>query len=245
MHPEIKTYKSVDQVISELGNYLKNQVNQLYKQNKTFNLALPGGRTPLPLFDYLATSLKDEIKWDCVHFFWIDERCVPSDHLESNFGITNKLLLKKLNIPLSHVHPIVGENHPYLEADRYSTLIHKHFNIFNELPSFDMVILGVGEDGHIASVFPNQIELFNSNRLYEVSFHPDTAQQRITATGKIINNANEVIFLVTGENKATIIKQVIHNGEHLSNIPASLVKPELGKVTWYIDQAAASLLKKR
>jgi 6-phosphogluconolactonase len=245
MPGDIKIYKNSDLLIADFARRFKAMVEDAFVSNKIFNILISGGKTSEILFNYFANNYINEIKWQNVHFFWVDERCVPSDHPESNFGTANKLLLKKLNISLSQLHPIVGENHPYLEADRYSTLIHKHFNLFNDIPQFDLTLLGVGTDGHIASIFPNQIDLFFSNRLYEVTTHPGTGQQRISATGKIINNSANIFFIVIGERKAEIIKQILGdtNIENKNKIPALLVNPHHGNSEWFLDQQAASLIK--
>lgn len=242
MQPTINIYKNISKLSENFAKRLVDLLENSYNKNNNFNLLLPGGKTPLVIYDYIADNYTNKPFWDVVHFFWGDERCVPSDYPESNFGQASKRLFKKVRIALSNMHPIVGENHPYLEADRYSTLIHKHFNIINEIPEFDLIILGVGVDGHIASLFPDQLNIFNSNRLYEVATHPDTGQQRITVTGKIINNASNIFFLVTGKNKSEILSTILKKKENYDKLPASLVYPKLGNIEWFIDKEAASLL---
>lgn len=242
MRPIVNIYKTKDELAEQLAKKLSKLVENAYQNEKKMNILLAGGRTPIFVYKYIAAFFNKNIKWDVVHFFWGDERCVPSNYPDSNFGEASKNLIKKINIPLSNIHPIVGENHPYLEADRYSTLIHKHFDVVNSIPSFDLVFLGLGEDGHVASLFPDQPEIFRSNRLFEVTTHPDSGQQRITATGKLINNASQVFFIVTGKNKAEVVKAVLDKDEKNEKLPASQISPELGNLVWFIDKEAAELL---
>ena len=242
MHPNINIFQDINKLSENFSVRLMEMVDEAFHSKKIFNLLLSGGKTPLIIYDYLSENFLKKMKWDVIHFFWGDERCVPSDYSESNFGQASKHLFKKIPISLANMHPIVGENHPYLEADRYSTLLHKHFNVINEIPEFDLIILGVGDDGHIASVFPSQLDIFNSNRLYEVTSHPQTGQQRITATGKLINNSSNIFFIATGEKKAEIVKQILNKENGYRNLPAALVLPSLGNIEWFLDNDAASLL---
>ncbi|MFC2138614.1 6-phosphogluconolactonase [Bacteroidota bacterium] len=242
MQPKVNIYQDQDEFAVNFTKKLVKLIETTIHENDACNIMLSGGRTPNFIYKYLASNFEKSIKWESVHFFWGDERCVPSDYPDSNFGEASKNLLKQINIPLTNIHPIVGESHPYLEADRYSTLMHKHFNVTNSIPSFDIIILGLGTDGHVASLFPDQLDIFNSNRLFEVTSHPDTGQQRITVTGKIINSAANIYFLVTGKNKAEVIRQILNKENKASKFPASMVNPELGNIQWFLDKEAAELL---
>ena len=242
MQPKVNIYQNKNELAIEFAQKLATLVDEASSTNNIFNILLSGGRTPVFIYKYLVEKYNKLIKWDIMHFFWGDERCVPSDYPDSNYGEASKHLFKNSAIPLSNIHPIVGESHPYLEADRYSTLIHKHFDVTNTIPSFDLIILGMGADGHIASLFPDQLHIFKSNRLFEVASQPETGQQRITVTGKLINNANNVYVIITGIEKSEMVKKVLKKEEGSENIPAALIKPELGDVEWFLDQEAAQLL---
>jgi len=242
MQPKVNIYQNQEELAAEFTNNLVKLVETTLIDKDDFNIMLSGGRTPNFIYKYLVSNYEKSLNWESIHFFWGDERCVPSDYPDSNFGEASKNFLNKINIPLKNIHPIVGESHPYLEADRYSTLIHKHFNVHNSIPSFDLVILGLGTNGHIASLFPDQLDIFYSNRLFEVTSHPDTAQQRITVTGKIINNAANIFFLVAGKNKAQVVKKILNKETNADKLPASLVNTELGNIKWFIDKEAADLL---
>lgn len=241
MNPKVNIYQTKDELVIDFAKKLSSLVDETFLKNNIFNLMLSGGRTPVLLYKFLGGEYNNKIQWNKIHFFWGDERCVPSDYPDSNFGEASKVFFKKTNIPLSNIHPIVGESHPYLEADRYSTLMHKHFDVINNIPTFDLVLLGLGKDGHVASLFPDQLDIFHSNRLFEVTSHPDTGQQRITATGKLINNSNLIFFIVTGKNKAEMVRKIL-NKDNSENLPASLIAPELGEVIWFLDKEAAELL---
>jgi len=205
-----------------------------------FNIALSGGSTPKKLFKILVEKHKDSIPWERLHFWWGDERCVSPDHEESNFKMTNDILFSQIDIPQENIHRIKGENAPEEEATRYSEEIAENLNSRNGIPVFDLIILGMGDDGHTASIFPNQLNLLEEEQVCAVAEHPETGQQRITLTGKVINNANRIFFLVTGENKAQRIAEIMNDEEVAKLLPAYYITPENGKLIWYIDEAASS-----
>ena len=212
----------------------------LSKLSKKFNLALSGGSTPKIIFQELASNYKTKIDWEGIHLFWSDERCVPPDNAESNYGMTKKYLLDHLNIPVENIHRIKGENDPEVEAIRYSNEIINNIRLKSGLPIFDLIVLGLGEDGHTASIFPNQMRLLQSEKICEVAVHPSTKQKRITLTGKVINNAEVVIFLVTGESKSEILKKILV--EKSKNLPAAQIHPATKNLKFIIDEAAARML---
>ena len=174
--------------------------------------------------------------------YWGDERCVPPTDDESNYKMTKDYLLRTIEIPPANVHRILGENEPQREALRYGSLLQSHLPENNGVPSFDMVILGMGEDGHTASIFPHEIYLWDSERNCEVATHPVSGQKRITITGKIINNSREVVFLVTGEEKADKVVTILQKKEGYRQYPAALADPVNGKLSWFLDAGAASRL---
>jgi 6-phosphogluconolactonase len=207
-----------------------------------YTLVLSGGNTPNLLFSILGDNFATTIKWKYVHLFWGDERCVSQAHKESNYGIALRNLIDKIDIPDANIHRIKGEQDPKQEALRYSKEIIDYTRSRNGLPLFDLIILGLGEDGHIASIFPGNPDLFNSNRICEVTQHPVTFQNRITLTGPVINNADSVVFLVNGKNKARIVSDILNKKRLSSDYPADKVIPEYGSVEWFLDEDAASLL---
>lgn len=218
------------------------RIKRSVSSGKTFSLVLPGGNTPAILFSILAGHYGTSVNWEKVHFFWGDERCVPADHQESNFRMAKLILIDKIDIPESNIHRIKGEEDPFSEAERYQNEIVENTRTENNWPVFDLIILGMGEDGHIASVFPENILLFNSDKICDVATHPVTHQKRVTLTGSVINKADSIFIMVTGKNKALIVSNVLDKNNLTNKYPVSRVNSRTGLVKWYLDSDAASLL---
>lgn len=214
----------------------------LAKTSEILTVALSGGSTPKILFDLLAELPNGPVDWSGIHFYWGDERCVPPTDGDSNYKMTVDHLLLKIDFPESNVHRVLGENNPKDEAVNYSKQITANLPSVNALPQFDLVILGMGGDGHTASIFPHEIELLDSENVCEVAIHPESGQKRITLTGNVINNAKEVCFLVTGAGKTDKIDEIFHQTGDWKTYPASYIKPTDGKLTWFMDEAAAEKL---
>ena len=232
---ELKVYKTKQEVAQYFSKFLVDFI----AARKEVHIALSGGSTPKIVFNELAEN-PYEIDWTKVHLYWGDERCVPPDDDESNYKMTREHLLLKIKIPTENIHRIKGENNPAYEANRYAKLLVETLRKVRKLPQFDLVILGMGDDGHTASIFPYEIELWHSKNYCEVAEHPDSGQKRISLTGRIINNAQEVVFLVTGESKAEKVREIINREGGYKNYPASLVDPKSGNLIWFLDEAAAS-----
>lgn len=212
-------------------------------EKNVFNIALSGGSTPRIIFQTLAEKFRGKIDWEKIHLFWGDERCVPPDDEESNFGMTKKYLLDYIDIPPKNIHPVNGNNIPEKEAERYSTELKKFLPVKNYLPVFDLIMLGIGEDGHTASIFPDQMKLLNSEKICEVSFHPLSKQKRITLTGKVIDNAERIIFLITGKSKSEIFNRILENrDEPVKKYPAAAITPVNGRIEYFADKEASGLL---
>ena len=225
--------------IGALGEFSLKWLTSRIKEvpdNEFFTVALSGGTTPKQLFEYIALHGKDSLNWNKILFFWVDERCVPPDSSESNYRMTRLSLLNKLNIPENHVFRMFGEVEPKEEALRYSRILLENVSLANDFPRFDLVLLGLGEDGHTASIFRGNTQLFQSRQFCEAVKHPQTSQQRITLTGNVINNASEIAFIVTGHSKTEIISNVLN--KHDTVYPASLVVPVHGHLTWLLDKEA-------
>jgi 6-phosphogluconolactonase len=201
-------------------------------------VALSGGSTPTLLFR-ATRELQPVLNWDHVHFFWVDERCVPPDHPESNFGEAYREFLLPLGIPESSYHRIRGENDPEAEARRYAEEIMDIVSPEMDFPEFNRVLLGMGADGHTASIFPGQMHLWNSESLCTVGVHPQSGQKRVTFTGHLINAAKRVDFMVSGKQKNNAVKSVLESSGDYKHYPASLVAPHHGELTWYLDEEAA------
>ena len=240
--PELKIYSSGLEVAERLAIVLRFVADENLVYGKDTNVAISGGSTPKSLFKILADKHKDKINWKAIHFFWVDERCVSPDDKESNFGMTKKILFDNVDIPEENIHRIKGENIPEKEAGRYSAVLEKYLKFENGLPRFDLILLGIGTDGHTASIFPDQLELFNSKNFCAVTVHPESGQKRVTLTGNVINNGARVVFMITGENKANIAAEIIKKKSGYEKYPSAHVNPLKGIYEWYLDSNAAKLL---
>jgi 6-phosphogluconolactonase len=234
-------FPSPFEVADKFAGEMVMMINESATKKKPFTVALSGGSTPELLFSILGDHFSKSALWEYVHFFWGDERCVPPDDHESNYGMTKRVFLDKIKIPFSNIHRIMGETDPPLEALRYSNEIAGFTAERNGLPRFDLIILGLGEDGHTASIFPGNNELLISDKICEMAIHPVSSKKRITISGKVINNADNVVFLVTGENKAEVVSAIIERPETV-NYPAARIEPQPGVLKWYIDEEAAKMI---
>lgn len=242
MERSVKIFQNPAELAEKLAEDIVIMINKSAKKNKAFTVALSGGSTPELLFSMLGEKYAKTVPWNFIHFFWGDERCVAPDSPESNYGMTKKYLFDKIAVNSLNIHRIKGENEPSVEAERYSSEISQNTSERNGLPQFDLVMLGLGDDGHTASVFPGNTDLLISDKICEVAINPYNRQKRITITGRVINNADNVIFMVTGTKKAAIIESIFKSKPEASDYPASHILPVYGTITWYIDSDAGSLL---
>mgnify|MGYP006305374571 CR=1 FL=1 len=238
MTPKINVFESADALVSDFSTFFFRKANKRIQENKTFTVALSGGSTPNTFYKHIADNYKNATEWNHIHFFWGDERMVPASEEQSNFGTARRIFLDTIDINPENIHPIRGEADVDNEAARYSCEITSYVHESGSLPSFDLIILGLGDDGHTASVFPNQMDLMYSNRVCEIAEHPKTGQQRITLSGKTINNARNIVFLVTGENKADIVHSVVNKSNNYNKFPAAHIEPDSGKIYWFLDAKA-------
>lgn len=227
------------QTPEKLADYFVQYFSQRVSETDRFNIAVSGGTTPKIIFQILSEYYKTIIDWAKVHFYWGDERCVSPESNESNYGMTKNVLLDKINIPPSNIHRIIGEQNPDEEAVRYSDLLKKSLPIINGFPQFDFIMLGLGEDGHTASIFPDRLDLFESDIICETVIKPVTLQKRITITGNVINNSKTTAFFVTGASKSKIVNSILKESAD-RKFPASFVNPKYGNLLWFLDSEAAS-----
>ncbi len=197
-------------------------------------IALAGGSTPKPLYEQLALQV---LPWEQIHVFWGDERYVLPDHPDSNEGMARRTWLDQVPFPAANIHPVPTDlPKPEMAAEQYEKAIQLFFGVSpGEFPSFDVILLGMGDDGHTASLFPKTAALQVQDRLVAVG-HKD-GQPRITFTAPLINHARHVIFIVAGANKRSALAAVFAPAEDDSLYPARLIRP-MGKLWWLLDQAA-------
>lgn len=205
----------------------------------SFRVALSGGHTPTPLFQLLTKpDWADRLTWDRISIFWVDERCVAPDSPESNYGLARRELLS--HVPSTRFYRMRGDLDPEKAAADYEQLIREEFHLSGrELPRFDLMLLGMGADGHTASLFPGSPALAEKKRLVTEVYVPEKQEDRITLTLPVINNSRCCMFLVSGQEKRAALGDVLNL---LSEpvLPAQLVRPLAGDLIWIVDRAAAS-----
>jgi 6-phosphogluconolactonase len=207
-----------------------------------FSVALAGGNTPRRVYELLATEdFTPRIRWPSAHLFFGDERCVPPDDPASNYGMIRAAMISKIPIPSSNVHRIIGEGDAEANAQAYEREL-KTFFAELSWPRFDLVWLGMGEDGHTASLFPGAAALKETTRWVIKTRMEQSNQDRITLTIPVFNHAAHTIFLVTGLDKAKRLTEVLQDRSGLPRLPAQAIQPIDGSLEWLIDRAAASLL---
>jgi 6-phosphogluconolactonase len=211
-----------------------------------FNLCLTGGTTPARTYDLLATRFELSVDWKEVQFYWGDDRCVPPGDPASNYGMANHTILSRLKIKPEQIHRIRGEDQPEDGARQYEAELRGCFNLGDgEFPRFDLMLLGLGDNCHMLSLFPGIPALHEQQRLVVPVEVEDKIRHRVTMTAPVMNNSARIMFLVSGGNKAAAVKRVLEGEDDPERVPAHLVAPKDGVVIWMIDKAAASQLSKR
>lgn len=227
-------------VSRETADIFVKEANAAVTERGRFIVALSGGSSPERFFEILADDLNSEIDWENINVFWADERCVPPDHAESNFGNAYRILLSKVPSPETNIHRIRGEEDPVRAAGLYEKELRSVFGNTG-VPVFDLIVLGMGKDGHTASLFPGSPVLEEKTRLAVPSFAEHLGSWRISLTLSVINNAKRILFIVSGKSKAAALAKVLE-GRQDPVYPASLVRSHAGEIMWIIDKDAASLL---
>ncbi len=210
-----------------------------------FSVAISGGATPARSYEILGSpAFTGRVAWPKVHIFWADERCVRPENEESNFYLARRTLLSRVDLPPDNIHRVRGE-----EGSRKGALLYeeemKRFFGAKRVPVFDLIILGLGKDGHTASLFPGSSALRAGRRLAAPAQGGEGGLERVTLTLPVINNASRVIFLVSGPQKAGIVKEILGGSGRREQYPAGLVRIRNGSLTWLIDEAASAGLQKQ
>lgn len=237
---EVRIYKNPKKVYNAIAQSIISLTSE--SKQEVFDIALSGGNSPIGLFDKINQKYREKIPWNRLHFWWGDERCVPPGSDQSNYKMAVEHLFEGNDLSTKSIHRIRGEEDPETEAKRYSKELEETLNSRDNVPVFDLIILGLGDDGHTASIFPDQLELFEYPENCAVAEHPITGQKRITLTGNVLNNANRVFFLVTGEKKAMRISEIMNDSDAAKLLPAYYITPKNGELIWFVDEAAASLI---
>jgi 6-phosphogluconolactonase len=235
-------YKTQEELIHDLAEYVITIAKKAIADQECFNFVLTGGNSPKALYHSLATTYKDAIDWKKVYFFFGDERNVLPTHDSYNGLMAKESILDPLNIALDHIFYVDTALAPEKAAIEYGKAISTHFNGADL--TFDLILLGMGDDAHTASLFPETEILNNHDVAVDSVYVEKLSTYRISFTAPLINKAKNIAFLVFGTSKAEAIKHVIEDEEKDSNLyPAQLIEPFEGAITWFIDEDAASLLE--
>lgn len=227
-------YPTAIETAHALIRRLINMMND--EPGRTFYLAFSGGSTPSLMFDIWANEYKEVTPWARMRIYWVDERCVPAEDCESNYGTMRRLLLDKVEMPGEYVYPICGANSPEKEAEAYSARVRSTVPLQVDVPVFDVVLLGAGDDGHTSSIFPGQEHLLLSSHPYEASVNPYNGQKRVAMTGSPLFAARKLIFLITGKSKTDVVHDILDSGD---TGPAAYVAHHAGDVELFLDRQAA------
>lgn len=243
---QIAIYPDSDTLSREAAGYVVRMIQQAIGTRGHCMLALAGGSTPQKLYGLLASKpYRDQIDWPVVEIFWSDERCVPPESDESNYAMARESLLNHVPIPASHVHRMPADLADRDAASQAYTVEMQRVFGRRDVPIFDLIQLGMGPEGHTASLFPHQDSLHEQHRLVMPVTVPKPPPPRLTFTPPLLNAARHVLFLVTGSDKAEALKAVLEDPYQPDEYPAQVVRPTDGEVTWMLDTAAAALLSAR
>ena len=234
-------HPSESEVMHDMAHFICETANQSVESNGIFSWVLSGGSSPKRLFELLTSeAYADQMPWDKVRFFFGDERYVPHDHSESNFLMAKTAMLDPMDIPASHVYPVDTSKSPAQAASGYENDIRGFFG--NNEPQFDLIMLGLGDDAHTASLFPHTDVLNKTKELVSEVYLPDKEVYRITFTQTLINAGRKVAFLTFGDKKADAVHHVLRDKTNTKAYPAQLIRPESGELYWFMDSAAAAKL---
>ncbi|MCG8569653.1 MAG: 6-phosphogluconolactonase [Spirochaetes bacterium] len=221
-----------------IAQFIADELIHYSNKNKPIHISLSGGSTPLAIFEVLAKeSYFSQINWLNLHFWWGDERCVAPENEESNYGTAYRTFLHELP-DQKNIHRIFGENNPEEEVKRLINEMQGWISLEDHVPVFDWIILGMGEDGHTASLFPDGIPLDHPS-LAAIATHPQTGQKRITLTANVLRKGLRISYLVTGTNKQDILKDILNKEKTNNCYPAAQIKSLKGTTEWILDKAAA------
>jgi 6-phosphogluconolactonase len=241
---EIRILTTPQELFEVAAEEVVRAATEAVAQRGRFTIALSGGSTPKNLFNLLATNARTVFPWDRTYFFWSDERHVPPTDPESNYRMAEEIMLSKIPVNAGNVFRIAAENPDAAAvAEAYEQTLRKFFQLQpGQVPVFDLILLGMGPDGHTASLFPNTAGLQEKTRLVIANWVDKLRTNRLTMTLPVLNSARTVAFLASGTDKAQVLRTVLEEDAPLEQYPAKLVRPSNGRLMWFVDRAAASQL---
>lgn len=239
---ELNIYKDADELSKEVAEWITNYIITVLKRQDRFTLVLSGGSTPHKLNIILAASpYKERIDWSKLHIFWGDERFVPFEDDRNNAKMAFDTLLNHVAVPAGQIHKIQTNIFPEQSAKDYEKILHEYFH--HATKTFDLVLLGMGDDGHTLSLFPGTETVYEETKLAVAYFLQAQDMYRITLTAPVVNRAACIAFLVTGAGKAAVLKEVIEGDYKPDLYPSQVIKPMYGELNWFVDEAAAAKLE--
>ncbi|HEV7346993.1 6-phosphogluconolactonase [Telluribacter sp.] len=241
----LKIFENKEQLSEAAARLFVETAQKAVQQNGRFTVALTGGSSPVQLHTMLAQSpYLDQVPWEKTYVFWGDERWVPLTDDRSNAKMAQETLLGKVPIPQEQIYPMwAGGTEPEEFARHYEQLLRNHFG--QEAPRFDLILLGMGDDGHTASLFPGTEVLHEQSRWVQAYYLEPQSMYRVTLTAPLINQAKTICFLTFGSNKAGALYEVLEGERNPEQYPSQLIQPREGEVLWMVDESAASLLTKK
>jgi 6-phosphogluconolactonase len=242
MKPELRVFKDLEELSDAAAKKFVKQAEQSIAERDRFLVALNGGGTPTRLFQLLATDYRGKVEWNKVHIFWGDERCVPPDDPGSSYGQARDILLSHVPIPEASIHRIKGELGPAEASKDYALTLKGFASPPLDWPRFDLAYLGMGEDGHTASLFPGSPLDVTEPAMPVTASYQDRPSNRVTLTPLVFNSAQVIVFMATGEKKAIPLAEVLSDRYNPELYPAQRIDPKDGRLIWLVDEDAASRL---
>jgi 6-phosphogluconolactonase len=238
----IKIFKDQKAASREMAEAISSIAEEAVAREGRFTIALTGGSSPQTLYEILRSDPhRQRIPWQNGYFFWGDERAVQFDDDRNNAKMTFEKLLNHVPVPADQIYRMNGEAAPEKAAEEYEILLKRHFG--EQEPAFDLILLGMGVDGHTASIFPGSVAVHEKNRLVTTGYNSEQSTQRITLTAPLINKARHIFFAVFGDDKAETLRQVLEGEYNPEKLPVQLVKSGQSEITWFLDDKSAKLLK--
>lgn len=245
MRPEVRIFHDSERLSRHAVDWFIEEAKKSIHERNRFLVALNGGNSPTRLFQLLASEYREHVEWDKVHVFWGDERCVPPTEEGSNYRQAYETLLSKVPIPAANIHRMFGELDPPSAAKHYSQVLKSFSENGFEFPRFDLVYLGMGEDGHTASLFPGSTVEAHEPVIAVVAKYQDRPANRVTLTQLVFNQARMVVFMTTGETKAGVLAEALSDRYNPAQYPAQRIDPKDGQLIWLVDDAAAGKLPRK
>jgi 6-phosphogluconolactonase len=240
---KIKKFPDLHKLSRAAAEYIVTLSKTAIRERGRFTLALSGGSTPETLYALLATeAFAPRIDWSKVHIFWGDERCVPPDHKSSNYRMAKYALLEHVPLSEKNIHRVLGERNPHEAALLYERDLNQFFETEEGWPRFDLILLGLGDDGHTASLFPHTYALEVNDRWVVENHVEHLDSWRVTLTAPAINAAEHIMFMVIGKQKALRVYEILQGESQPNHLPAQLIHPTNGTLVWLLDEEAGSLV---